>query len=166
VVLPARPVTVHRFTVLASRDAVAGGHAVRDLDVEVEVSSGTYVRALARDLGDALGVGGHLTALRRTRVGRFDLAAASTMAQLQAARDTGDGVPLVPLADAARASFTARELTAAEATAVGYGQRIPSVAPLRSEPVAAFAPDGALVAMLDERGTLAKAHVVFAPSGS
>jgi tRNA pseudouridine55 synthase len=165
VVLPARPVTVHHFTVLASRDVVAGGHAVRDLDVEVEVSSGTYIRALARDLGSALGVGGHLTALRRTRVGRFDLAAARSLEALQEARDAG-AVPLVPLADAARASFTARELTAAEATAVGYGQRIPSVAPLRSEPVAAFAPDGALAAMLDERGTLAKAHVVFAPSGS
>jgi tRNA pseudouridine55 synthase len=165
VVLPARPVTVHHFTVLASRDAVAGGHAVRDLDVEVEVSSGTYIRALARDLGSALGVGGHLTALRRTRVGRFDLAAARSLEALQEARDAG-AIPLVSLADAARASFTARELTAAEATAVGYGQRIPSVAPLRSEPVAAFAPDGTLVAMLDERGTLAKAHVVFAPSGS
>ena len=165
VVLPARPVTVHRFTVLASRDADAGGHAVRDLDVEVEVSSGTYIRALARDLGGALGVGGHLTALRRTRVGRFDLAGARSLTVLQEARDAG-AVPLVPLAEAARASFAARELTTAEATAVGYGQRIPSVAPLRSEPVAAFAPDGALVAMLDERGTLAKAHVVFAPSGS
>ncbi len=166
VVLPARPVTVHRFVVLASRVAEADGQDVLDLDVEVEVSSGTYVRALARDLGGALGVGGHLTALRRTRVGRFDLATASTMEQLQAARDTGDGVPLVPLADAARASFAPRELSAAEATAVGHGQRIPSVQPLRTEPVAAFAPDGALVAMLDERGTLAKAHVVFAPSGS
>ena len=100
-----------------------------DLDVEVEVSSGTYVRALARDLGAALGVGGHLTALRRTRVGRFDLAAASTMSQLQAARDAGDGVPLVPLADAARASFARRELSPAEATAVGHGQRHPLAAP-------------------------------------
>jgi tRNA pseudouridine55 synthase len=165
VVLPARPVTVHRFTVLASRDVDADGHPARDLDVEVEVSSGTYIRALARDLGSALGVGGHLTALRRTRVGRFDLAAAHPLEALQAARDAG-GVPLVSLADAARGSFAAHELTDAEATAVGYGQRIPSSTPLRAEPVAAFAPDGALVAMLDERSTLAKAHVVFAPSGS
>jgi len=165
VVLPARPVTVHRFRVLGARDVDAGRHRVRDLDVEVDVSSGTYVRALARDLGAALGTGGHLTALRRTRVGRFDVAGASSLEALQAARDTG-GVPLVPLADAARASFAVRELSAAEATAVGYGQRVPSRTPLREEPVAAFAPDGALVAMLDERGTLAKAHVVFAPSGS
>jgi tRNA pseudouridine55 synthase len=165
VVLPARPVTVHRFRVLGARDVDAGGHRVRDLDVEVDVSSGTYVRALARDLGAALGTGGHLTALRRTRVGRFDVADASSLEALQAARDTG-GVPLVPLADAARASFAVRELSAAEATAVGHGQRVPSRTPLREEPVAAFAPDGALVAMLDERGTLAKAHVVFAPSGS
>ena len=165
VVLPARPVTVHRFSVLARPRRRRRRPRVRDLDVEVEVSSGTYVRALARDLGAALGTGGHLTALRRTRVGRFDVADASSLEALQAARDTG-GVPLVPLADAARASFAARELSAAEATAVGYGQRVPSRTPLREEPVAAFAPDGALVAMLDERGTLAKAHVVFAPSGS
>jgi tRNA pseudouridine55 synthase len=159
--LPARRVTVHSLGVVSTSLGDAA-----EVDIEVHCSSGTYIRAIARDLGEALGVGGHLTALRRTRVGRFDLAAASTMAQLQAAKDTGDGVPLVPLADAARASFAPRELSAAEATAVGHGQRIPSVQPLRAEPVAAFAPDGALVAMLDERGTLAKAHVVFAPSGS
>ena len=71
--LAARPVTVHRFDVLDHRAGCRGGRAVLDLDVEVDVSSGTYVRALARDLGAALGVGGHLTALRRTRVGPFDL---------------------------------------------------------------------------------------------
>src|ERR687894_100191 len=77
VVLPARPVTVSAFTLLARRGA--------DLDVAVECSSGTYVRALARDLGAALGVGGHLTALRRTRVGPFRLAHARTLPGLEAA---------------------------------------------------------------------------------
>jgi len=141
------------------------GQQVWDLDVLVEVSSGTYIRALARDLGAALGVGGHLTALRRTRVGRFGLDDAQTLAELEMASET-DAVPLIKLADAARASFAVRELTAAEATAVGYGQRIASQPGGNDQPVAAFAPEGHLVAMLDESGSLAKAHVVFSPSGS
>ena len=141
-------------------DGAAGpgivGQPVWDLDVVVDVSSGTYIRALARDLGTALGVGGHLTALRRTRVGRFGLEKAS---------EAGD-IPVIPLSAAARDSFEVRELTTAEATAVGYGQRIPSAPGGRSQPIAAFAPDGSLVAMLDESGSLAKAHVVFTQSGS
>ncbi len=80
VVLPPRPVTVSTFTVLARRGA--------DLDVAVECSSGTYVRALARDLGAALGVGGHLTALRRTRVGPFRLEHARTLPELEEAPGT------------------------------------------------------------------------------
>jgi len=79
--LASRAVTVHRFDVL---DLLAGGPVV-DVDIEVEVSSGTYVRALARDLGVSLGVGGHLTALRRTRVGRFDLAEAHDLESLASA---------------------------------------------------------------------------------
>jgi tRNA pseudouridine55 synthase len=163
--LPARPVTVHRFEVLATRRAEADGLPVLDVDVEVEVSSGTYVRALARDLGAALGVGGHLTALRRTRVGSFTLEQAHTLEQLAAASER-DEVPLLPIADAARSGFTSRELTEPEARAVGYGQRIASAPAGRREPVAAFAPDGTLVAMLDESGLKARALVVFAPSGS
>lgn len=136
-----------------------------DLDVVVDVSSGTYIRALARDLGTALGVGGHLTALRRTRVGRFALDSAHSLAELELASGAGD-MPVVLLSAAARDSFEVRELTTPEATAVGYGQRIPSSPGGRSQPIAAFAPDGSLVAMLDESGSLAKAHVVFTPSGS
>ena len=90
VVLAARPVTVPRFEVLGTRQAEADGVPVLDVDVEVEVSSGTYVRALARDLGAALGVGGHLTALRRTRVGSFTLDQAHTLPELEAAAETGD----------------------------------------------------------------------------
>lgn len=163
--LAARPVTVHRFDVLATRRAEAEGVPVLDVDVEVEVSSGTYVRALARDLGEALGVGGHLTALRRTRVGSFTLEHAHTLEELEAASES-DTMPLLALADAARNGFTVRELSEPEARAVGYGQRIASAPAGRREPVAAFAPDGALVAMLDESGPKARALVVFAPSGS
>jgi tRNA pseudouridine55 synthase len=161
--LAARSVTVARFEVLGTRESQAGGIPVMDLDVAVQVSSGTYVRALARDLGEALGMGGHLTALRRTRVGAFGLEAAHSLEALAAVPDP-EHIPVIPLNDAARAGFTHRELTAAEARALGFGQRVPSEQPGRSDPVAAFAPDGTLVAMLDETGSRARAHVVFAPA--
>jgi len=166
VILPARPVTVRRFDILDHR-VVQGlqKHRVWDLDVVVEVSSGTYIRALARDLGAALGVGGHLTALRRTRVGRFGIEDAHSLTSLEIASEA-DGIPVIPLAAAARASFDVRELSESEATAIGYGRRISSQLAGRSQPVGAFAPDGHLVAMLDESGSLAKARVVFAPLGS
>ncbi|MEO7235800.1 MAG: tRNA pseudouridine(55) synthase TruB [Lapillicoccus sp.] len=154
VALAARPVTVHRFDVLALRPQ---GPYV-DVDLEVEVSSGTYVRALARDLGAALGVGGHLTALRRTRVGRFDLAATTALEAL----DPEQPAPLVPLATAARTQLLAHDLTELEADAVGHGRRIPS-ALMGEKVVAAFAPDGTLVAVLDESGPEARPTVVFAP---
>jgi len=164
--LAARPVTVSRFEVVATRESESpGGIPLLDVDVEVSVSSGTYVRALARDLGAALGVGGHLTALRRTRVGAFTLEAAHDLETLAAVEDP-EQLPVTPLAEAARAQFVVRELDDGEATAVGYGQRVPSAQPGRAEPVAAFAPDGRLVALLDESGPSARAHVVFAPAGS
>ncbi|WP_289018452.1 tRNA pseudouridine(55) synthase TruB [uncultured Ornithinimicrobium sp.] len=164
--LAARPVTVHRFEVLRRRDEVLeDGRRVVDLDVEVDVSSGTYVRALARDLGAALGVGGHLTALRRTRVGGYTLDRAVTLDQLDP--DTGDGpsAHLLDLAAAARAALDVRQLDEAEARALGYGQRVPSAVPGRTSPVAAVGPDGTLVAVLDESGPTARAHVVLAPAG-
>src|SRR5450759_1038705 len=160
VVLSARPVTVSRFDVLQHRTRTASGQGVWDLDVIVDVSSGTYIRALARDLGTALGVGGHLTALRRTRVGRFGIDSSHSLEDLEVASEADD-LPVITLSQAARDSFVVRELSAPEATVVGHGQRIPSKPAGRSEPIAAFAPEGHLVAVLDESGTLAKAHVVF-----
>ncbi|WP_134773646.1 tRNA pseudouridine(55) synthase TruB [Ornithinimicrobium flavum] len=171
--LAARPVRVTRFEVLTLRRAgehdrqgapVPGG--LLDVDVEVEVSSGTYVRALARDLGAALGVGGHLTALRRTRVGGLGLDRAVSLEQLDPEVGPGPAAQLVDLADAARSALPARELTAQEARALGYGQRIPSERPGREGPVAAFAPDGTLVAVLDESRPDARPHVVLAPAGA
>ena len=82
--LAARPVTVSRFELLGP---IRPDDDRLDLDVVVECSSGTYVRALARDLGAALGVGGHLTALRRTRVGPFTLDQAADLETLAAAAD-------------------------------------------------------------------------------
>ena len=155
--LPARPVTVHRFEVSDIRPGGAEA-AWLDLDVDVEVSSGTYVRALARDLGAQLGVGGHLTALRRTRVGGFDLASAATLEQLE---QDGVAAHLVPLAEAATATFPSRGLSAQEAIDLGHGKRLPAAQAGRTEPVAAIGPDGTLVAMLDETGEVARSHVVF-----
>jgi tRNA pseudouridine55 synthase len=164
VVLAARPVTVSRFLVGDVRALEADGIPVLDVDVEVTVSSGTYVRALARDLGAALGCGGHLTALRRTRVGGFRLEDAHPLADLEARQ--GEAMPVVPLAAAARAAFAVREVDEAEARTIGHGQRLPSLQPGRTEPVAAIAPDGSLVAMLDESRPTARSLVVFAPASS
>lgn len=198
VALAARPVTVSRFDVHEVRRAGEGDGPVLagavDVDVTVVCSSGTYVRALARDLGAALGVGGHLTALRRTRVGGYDLAGARTLDELLA---WPEDVPLevLPLADAARATFPVRELTAQEAAALSYGKRIaadpdpgePGAAPAGTStagtstggaaaggaapdrvaagaPVAAIAPDGTLVALLERRGEHAAPVLVFAPA--
>ena len=153
--LAARPVTVHRFEVLALRRST---ESFLDLDVEVDVSSGTYVRALARDLGARLGVGGHLTALRRTRVGDFTLSRAVTLDQLE---HDGAQAHLIPLAAAAAASFPVRELTEQDAIDLGHGKRLPAAEPGRAAPVAAIGPDGRLVAMLDETRQEARSHVVF-----
>lgn len=117
--LPARPVVVNRFDLVEMRGGQAGAPLL--LDVAVECTTGTYIRALARDLGAALGVGGHLVALRRTRVGGFTLADAVDLESCEA------GVPVVPLAAAVRASFPIREVDALEAAAVGVGKRLPLV---------------------------------------
>lgn len=165
VTLAARPVTVSRFDVLARRDDVVDGLAVTDLDVAVTVSSGTYVRALARDLGAALGTGGHLTALRRTRVGGFEESAAHTLDALAGLSEGEAPLPVLPLADVARRSFPVRELTEDDARALSYGARIGSAQPGR-DVVAGVAPDGRLIAMLDETGARTRSHVVFAPASS
>ncbi|MCI9887266.1 tRNA pseudouridine(55) synthase TruB [Micrococcales bacterium 31B] len=162
VALVPRPVLVRRFEVRDARVTSADGVPVVDVDVVVECSSGTYIRALARDLGAALGAGGHLTRLRRTEVGRFTVSGAQTLLELGCARsaeeagasvpperpDPGD-LPIVPMADAARTMFATRDLAAAEVTALGYGQPIaPSGGP--DAVVAGFAPDGRLVALLED----------------
>jgi len=163
VALAARPVTVARFDLGERREVVVDGIPMLDLDASVQVSSGTYVRALARDLGATLGVGGHLTALRRTRVGAFGLDQAHTLAELEGTDPTA--LPVIAL-DATAAAFAIRELTAEEARAISFGQRITSAQPGRAEPVAATSPDGRFVAMLDESGPRAKAYVVFAPAAT
>ena len=170
--LPPRPVTVSRFDVLAVRPGTATVEVgppidVVDVDVEVDVSSGTYVRALARDLGAALGVGGHLTALRRTRVGRFGIDEAVSLDDLTATAEAQGpaGIRLLPIADAARAQLPVHEVSAADAVRLSHGQRIPS-GPGGAEAVAAIDPEGRLVAVLDETRATARAKVVFVSSGA
>lgn len=164
--LPARPVTVHRFEVHDVR-RLDGGR-LQDVDVTVECSSGTYVRALARDLGAALNVGGHLTALRRSTVGPYSLDQASTLEEL------ASDFRVLGIDDAARALFESRELSASEAEDVSHGRRIVGAGMVvgtagaasqsrNQRPVAAFAPDGTLVALLEDRGAEAKPTLVFAP---
>ena len=99
--LKARPVTVYEFTVTAMRRVKGDGEVagLLDVDATVRCSSGTYIRALARDLGAALGTGGHLTRLRRTRVGGYGLEGARTLEQL------ADRFEVLPLAQAAAAAF-------------------------------------------------------------
>jgi len=166
VALAARPVTVSRFVVLDQRAQTVDGVPVLDVDVVVTVSSGTYVRALARDLGAALGVGGHLTALRRTRVGGFGEDVTHTLDALGELVERGEPLPLLSLEEVARRSFAVRELDEAEARALSYGARIESAEPGRSEPVAGLAPDGRLIAVLDESEPRTRSRVVFAPATS
>ena len=149
VVLPPRPVTVGSFTLLARRGA--------DLDVAVECSSGTYVRALARDLGAALGVGGHLTALRRTRVGPFRLDHARTLPELEDA----PGLSL-PLADAVATAFARRDVDAALAADLSHGRPLPAVGLPGTYGV--FAPDGRVLALVAERDGAGRPVVVLAPA--
>jgi tRNA pseudouridine55 synthase len=160
--LAARPVTVSRFEVLACRPATGGeGIPVLDVDVRVDCSSGTYVRALARDVGTDLGVGGHLTALRRTRVGPYRLDLARTLDQLAAS------FSLLSMEEAARAAFPVRELDAEEARRLRHGMRLagsPTTGGAPGGPVAAFAPDGTLIGLVDEQGEVARPVLVLAPA--
>ncbi|GAA1934458.1 tRNA pseudouridine(55) synthase TruB [Streptomyces sodiiphilus] len=141
--IPARPVTVSSFTVHGvTRETAADGTPVTDLRVTVTCSSGTYIRALARDLGALLGTGGHLTALRRTRVGPYGLDRARTLEQLEA------GLEVLPLGDAAAAAFPRWDVGEEQARLLGNGARI-TAPPLPPGPVAVFGPEGRFVALVE-----------------
>jgi tRNA pseudouridine55 synthase len=148
--LAARPVHVARFDVVARRGD--------DVDVRVTCSTGTYVRALARDLGAALGVGAHLTALRRTRVGGFGLDVARTLEQL------ADDLAVVPLADAVAAAFPRVDVSADDVRRIGYGQRV-ELGAVPPGPVGLFGPDGTVVALAEQVDGRLRTLVVFASNG-
>jgi tRNA pseudouridine55 synthase len=163
--LPGRsPSTASTFTESAGTQAAGHDTDVVDVDVTVECSSGTYIRALARDLGNSLGVGGHLTALRRTNVGPYSLDQARTLEQL------AEDLEILEMSQAARALMPNRELSADETTEISFGRRIAAGtaagtpgAATAEKPAAAFAPDGSLVALLADSGSFAKPVLVFAP---
>ncbi|HEV3169999.1 MAG TPA: tRNA pseudouridine(55) synthase TruB [Actinocrinis sp.] len=154
--LAARPVTVYSFDVHEIRRA----DDLVDVEVAVVCSSGTYIRALARDLGAALGVGGHLTALRRTEVGPYGLEQAHTLDELAAVVDAGRPLPILPLADAAAAAFPRYDANGDQAKAIAHGGFLPA-AGLGPGPIAVFGPDGAFLALVEERGPRAKPIAVF-----
>ena len=206
--LEARPVTIHELRLTgeprqagvdlpgaAAGDALAGAEdgvggevQVVDLDVVVSCSSGTYVRALARDLGRTLGCGAHLIALRRTGVGPFDVGQAHTLTALSeqvetdAATPDPRGVTTVPLEEVARRCFERLDLTEAEARGLRFGQPLDVAALERAQSpvgntvpvaskeapgqrvVAGFAPDGRLVALLTPLGSRARPVLVLDPA--
>lgn len=156
VALKSRSVIVSEFELLGNR--LVDGYL--DVEVRVVCSSGTYIRALARDMGRALGVGGHLTALRRTRIGPFSVSDASEL-------DTIDmTAALLSPTDAASLLFSRLELTEQQAVDLGHGKRIEANAGqkhIAEEPGlhAAVAPSGRLVGLVEFRGKSAKSVVNF-----
>jgi tRNA pseudouridine55 synthase len=154
--LAPRSVTVHRLDV----------HGIRrpepdlvDVEVTVACTAGTYIRAIARDAGTALGVGGHLTALRRTASGPFTIANAASVEAAGAALTAGGGAGFLPLTEAATTVFATRRVTVEESRALGYGQRIPATGAPGLH--AAVDPDGRLVALLEDAGATARVAVGF-----
>lgn len=166
--LKPRPVTVSTFELLGHTEV----DGYLDLTVRVECSSGTYIRALARDLGSALDVGGHLTSLRRTRIGPFSIDEARPLDDLDVQ------TALIPPADAATRLFPRLDLSPAQAVDLGHGKRISAdmgssaddgtsaddaSSTLPSGPVAAIAPNGHLVGLVEWRGNQARSIVNFPP---
>lgn len=154
--LKARPVTIHELAVheVSRPSDQLPDQPFVDVRISVRCSSGTYIRAIARDLGVALGTGGHLTALRRTAVGSFDLSVARTLEELS------EELAVVPIAEAARASFPAVDLGEELAADVRVGRPLDLRLPAAG-PHAVFAPDGEFLALYEQRGERARSVAGF-----
>jgi tRNA pseudouridine55 synthase len=152
--LPARPVRVSRFYVLGSRVDEVAGVPVLDVDVQVECSTGTYVRALARDLGAALGVGGHLTALRRTRAGAFHIDEAQTLDEAE------KGVALVSMDRIVHRCFATLTINDAHASYVRNGRKLIGVS-LPEATTALLTEAGHFLAIYRQEGLNAVAEAVL-----
>lgn len=156
--LKARPVTIHRFDVIGEPSLVIDGeNTFLDFDAIIDCSSGTYIRALARDLGAALGVGGHLTALRRTKIGSYSIAQAQDLEGL-----TGETLAVLPIEQAATQQFKVRSLSDQDVIDLRHGKRLRVIDETDSAPTAAIDSQGNLIAMLTKSGNAAKSLVVFA----
>ncbi|CAN2205199.1 TruB Pseudouridine synthase [Candidatus Nanopelagicaceae bacterium] len=149
--LESRQITISQLDILAIRHL----DATTEVDIEVTCSAGTFIRAIARDLGEALGVGGHLSALRRTRVAGFTEKDAVSFADLKDQKFT----PL-KLSDVARVTFSVRELTLEEVTELSFGRPLSENG--TTSITAAMSPDNRLIALLKDDGIHAKPIAVFA----
>ena len=152
--LSERPVTIRRFELLGRREVEVNGLDCVDLRVVVECSSGTYVRALARDLGAAFGVGGHLTTLRRTRVGAFTLNEAQTL------QEADGGLRIVPLERVVHRSFATLTVNETQASHIRNGRRLVGVT-LPDGTTALLDPAGRFLALYRQEGPDAIAEAVF-----
>jgi len=154
--LAARTVTISRFEVLSEPKFVEDqGTTFIDVDVVVDCSSGTYIRALARDLGVALGSGGHLTALRRTRIGAYSVAQAQSLEGL-----APEILKVLDISEAAKQQFHVRELNEQDVTDLRHGKRLKTNQE-GPQPFAGIDSAGNLVAMLTVSGKDVKSLVVF-----
>jgi tRNA pseudouridine55 synthase len=149
--LAAREVTISQLDILAIRHL----ESTTEVDIEVTCSAGTFIRAIARDLGSELKVGGHLSALRRTRVAGFTLDSAVSFEDLKAQKFTALG-----LADVARVTFAVRELTLEEVQELSFGR--PLAENGHTQIAAGMSPDNRLIALLKDEGAKAKPIAVFA----
>ncbi|CAN2241039.1 tRNA pseudouridine(55) synthase TruB [Candidatus Planktophila dulcis] len=149
--LEARSVTISQLDILAIRHLAA----TTEVDIEVTCSAGTFIRAIARDLGDGLGVGGHLSALRRTRVAGFSEKDAVSFEDLKAQKFAALG-----LSDVARVTFTPRELSVDEVKELSFGRPLSENG--NTVINAAMSPDNHLIALLKDEGGKAKPIAVFA----
>lgn len=154
--LAARPVTISRFELIGDlRLERVEENLFVDIDVVVDCSSGTYIRALARDLGEKLGVGGHLTALRRTRIGSYSIDQSQTLADL-----TSENLAILDISDAAKQQFQIRQLSEQDVIDIRHGKRLKANGE-GAEPFAGFDEQVNLVAMLTVSGKDVKSLVVF-----
>ncbi|MEI6230608.1 MAG: tRNA pseudouridine(55) synthase TruB [Actinomycetes bacterium] len=150
IVLPERRATISRFEI----HQISRAESTVDVDVTVDCSSGTYIRALARDLGAGLNVGGHLTALRRTRVGAFTINQAHSLEQLE------QDCVIIPLADVVRETFPSISVDASDVDRVLHGSRIP-IAEDSDGIVGIFGPDGRVLSIAEPREGVYAHLVVF-----
>jgi tRNA pseudouridine55 synthase len=150
VALKARSVTVSRYDIHDVRPVSSG----LEVDISVDCSSGTYIRALARDLGAELGVGGHLTALRRTRVGAFDLSGAHTLESL------AHSFEWLPISEVAAGTFPRYDADAEQAAAIRTGRPLSGLR-LAAGQTAMFDPTGTFLALYEPHGPVAKPTAVF-----